>query len=66
MIKVGSLVKMKWGYSPVGVVTKVSDHPVYGHILDVDSPQMAAIVWTDIGKTNERMTDLKELINESR
>jgi len=59
MIKVGSLVKMNRGYSPVGVVTKVAPHSVYGHIVDVDTPQMATIVWTDIGKTNERMTDLK-------
>ena len=65
MIKVGSLVKMKWGYSPVGVVTKVTPHPVYGHIVDVDLPQMAAIVWTDIGKTNEKTTDLK-VLDESR
>ena len=65
MIKAGSLVKMKWGYSPVGVVTKVTPHPVYGHIVDVDLPQMAAIVWTDIGKTREKMTDL-EVLDESR
>ena len=65
MIKVGSLVKMNRGYSPVGVVTKVSDHPVYGHIVDVDTPQMATIVWTDIGKSNERLKDL-EVLNESR
>jgi len=66
MIKVGSLVKMKWGYSPVGVVTKVFDNPYGGHIDDVDPPQMASIVWTDIGKSRERVADLKEAINESR
>ena len=66
MIKVGSLVKMKWGYSPVGVVTKVFDNPYDGHIDDVDPPQMASIVWTDIGKSRERVADLKEAIDESR
>ena len=66
MIKVGSLVKMKWGYSPVGVVTKVFDNPYGGHIVDVDSPQMAAIVWTDDAKSRERVADLKEAIDESR
>jgi hypothetical protein len=66
MIKVGSLVKMKWGYSSVGVVTKVFDNPYGGHIDDVDPPQMASIVWTDIGKSRERVADLKEAIDESR
>ena len=66
MIKVGSLVKMKWGYSSVGVVTKVFDNPYDGHIDDVDPPQMASIVWTDIGKSRERVADLKEAIDESR
>ena len=67
MIKAGSLVKMKWGYSPVGVVTKVFDNPYYGHLLRdaEDGGKMAAIVWTDIGKTREKMTDLK-VLNESR
>jgi len=63
MIKVGSLVKMKWGYSPIGVVTKVS-YPA-DHIVDVDPPQMASIVWPDIGKSREKAIDL-EVINESR
>jgi len=66
MIKVGSLVKMKWGYSPVGVVTKVFDNPYGGHIDDVDPPQMASIVWTYSGKSRERVADLKEAIDESR
>ena len=63
MIKVGSLVKMKWGYSPIGVVTKVS-YPA-DHIVDVDPPQMASIVWPDIGKSREKAIDL-EVISESR
>ena len=66
MIKAGSLVKMKWGYSPVGVVTKVFDNPYGGHIADVDPPEMAAIVWTDDAKSRERVADLKEAIDESR
>ena len=66
MIKAGSLVKMKWGYSPVGVVTKVFDNPYDGHIDDVDPPQMASIVWTDDAKSRERVADLKEAIDESR
>jgi hypothetical protein len=65
MIKVGSLVKMKWGYSPIGVVTKVFDNPYDGHIVDVDPPQMAAVVWMDDANTRERVTDLK-VLNESR
>jgi len=61
MIKAGSLVKMKWGYSPVGVVTKVVDHP-----FQFDGGQsMAAIIWTDSYKSNERITDL-EVLDESR
>ena len=62
-MKVGDLVKMKWGYSPIGVVTKVS-YPA-DHIVDVDPPQMASIVWPDIGKSREKAADL-EVINESR
>jgi hypothetical protein len=62
-MKVGDLVKMKWGYSPIGVVTKVS-YPA-DHIVDVDPPQMASIVWPDIGKSREKAIDL-EVINESR
>jgi hypothetical protein len=62
-VKVGDLVKMKWGYSPIGVVTKVS-YPA-DHIVDVDPPQMASIVWPDIGKSREKAIDL-EVINESR
>ena len=65
MIKVGSLVKMKWGYSPIGVVTKVFVNPYDGHIADVDPPQMAAVVWMDDANTRERVTDLK-VLNESR
>jgi hypothetical protein len=63
-MKVGDLVKMKFGYSPVGIVTKVA-YSVDGHIVDVDPLQMAAIVWADSNKSNERVTDLK-VINESR
>ena len=62
-MKVGDLVKMKWGYSPIGVVTKVT-YPA-DHIVDVDPPQMASIVWPDIGKSREKAIDL-EVINESR
>jgi len=62
-VKVGDLVKMKWGYSPIGVVTKVT-YPA-DHIVDVDPPQMASIVWPDIGKSREKAIDL-EVINESR
>ena len=60
MIKIGSLVKMKWGYSPVGVVTKVGYS--VDHIADVDPPQMATIVWTDSDKSNERVRDLKVVV----
>jgi len=56
-MKVGDLVKMKFGHSPVGVVTKVGYS--VDHIVDVDPPQMATIVWTDSDKSNERVTDLK-------
>ena len=59
-MKVGDLVKMKWGYSPIGVVTKVS-YPA-DHIVDVDPPQMVTIVWTDDGKSNERVRDLKVIV----
>ena len=62
-MKVGDLVKMKFGYSPVGVVTKVT-YPA-DHIVDVDPPQMVSIVWPDIGKSREKAIDLK-VINESR
>tara|TARA_R110000803_G_scaffold60977_1_gene120644 strand:- start:365 stop:550 length:186 start_codon:yes stop_codon:yes gene_type:complete len=58
-MKVGDLVKMRWGYSPVGIVKKVAPHSVDGHIVDVDPPQMAVIVWADSNKTNERLKDLK-------
>ena len=66
-MKVGDLVKMKFGYSPVGIVTKVgySVDRGTGYIVDVDPPQMASIVWADSNKSNERVTDLK-VINESR
>jgi len=60
MIKVGSLVKMKFGHSPVGVVTKVGYS--VDHIVDVDPPQMASIVWTDSNKSNERVKDLKVVV----
>ena len=62
-MKVGDLVKMKFGYSPVGVVTDIGYS--VDHIVDVDPPQMASIVWPDIGKSREKATDL-EVINESR
>jgi hypothetical protein len=59
-MKVGDLVKMKFGYSPVGVVTKVGYS--VDHIVDVDPPQMATIVWTDSNKSNERAKDLKVVV----
>jgi hypothetical protein len=62
MIKVGSLVKMKWGYSPVGVVTKVTPHSVYGNLIDM---KMVRIVWSDDDKSSERERDL-EVLDESR
>ena len=62
-MKVGDLVKMKFGYSPVGVVTDIGYS--VDHIVDVDPPQMASIVWPDIGKSREKAIDL-EVINESR
>jgi len=62
-MKVGDLVKMKWGYSPIGVVTKVT-YPA-DHIVDVDPPQMVSIVWPDIGKSREKAIAL-EVIHESR
>ena len=62
-MKVGDLVKMKFGYSPVGVVTDIGYS--VDHIDDVDPPQMVTIVWTDDGKSREKETDLK-VINESR
>ena len=62
-MKVGDLVKMKFGYSPVGVVAKVT-YPA-DHIVDVDPPQMVSIVWPDIGKSREKAIDL-EVISESR
>ena len=63
-MKVGDLVKMKFGYSPVGVVTKVgySVDRGMGYIVDVDPPQMATIVWTDSNKSNERVRDLKVVV----
>tara|TARA_R110002033_G_scaffold128661_1_gene169723 strand:- start:15 stop:218 length:204 start_codon:yes stop_codon:yes gene_type:complete len=67
-MKVGDLVKMKFGYSPVGVVTDIGGHSVahiVNNIVDVDPPQMVSIVWPDIGKSREKETDLK-VINESR
>ena len=51
---------MKFGYSPVGVVTDVGYS--VDHIVDVDPPQMATIVWTDDGKSNERVRDLKVIV----
>ena len=51
---------MKFGYSPVGVVTKVGYS--VDHIVDVDPPQMATIVWTDSNKSNERVKDLKVVV----
>jgi len=62
-MKVGDLVKMKFGYSPVGVVTDIGYS--VDHIVDVDPPQMASIVWPDIGKSREKAADL-EVISESR
>ena len=62
MIKVGSLVKMNRGYSPVGVVTKVAPHSVYGNLIDM---KMIRIVWSDDAKSSERERDL-EVLDESR
>ena len=59
-MKVGDLVKMKFGYSPVGVVTDIGYS--VDHIDDVDPPQMATIVWTDDGKSNERVRDLRVIV----
>ena len=62
MIKVGSLVKMNRGYSPVGVVTKVAPHSAYGNLIDM---KMIRIVWSDDVKSSERERDL-EVLDESR
>jgi len=59
-MKVGDLVKMKFGYSPVGVVTDVGYS--VDHIVDVDPPQMVSIVWPDIGKSREKAIDLKVVV----
>ncbi len=59
-MKVGDLVKMKFGYSPVGVVTKVGYS--VDHIAVLAPPQMATIVWKDSDKSNERVRDLKVVV----
>jgi len=62
-MKVGDLVKMKRGYSSHGVILHIGKLPLI--------PQMAArmpeninelwvqILWSDAGKSNERMNDLE-------
>ena len=65
-MKVGDLVKMKRGYSPPGIITKVVDF-TEGRFLYRDTketPVSVHIEWPD-GKSVEIARDL-EVVNESR
>ena len=56
-MQVGDLVKMKRGYSTIGVVAKVLETPFLAE-------DIVTVIWSD-GKSRETGTDLK-VLNESR
>ena len=59
MFQIGDLVKIKAGYSPVGIVVG---------IIDSSDPQRGRKVrvhWTDVGYTRENPEDLV-ILNENR
>ena len=61
-MKIGDLVKIKAGDSPVGIVMGII---VDSASLDPRPPQKIRVHWTDVGYTRERPEDL-EILNENR
>ena len=60
-MKIGDLVKIKAGYSPVGIVMGIIDDSAS---LRPKPPPRIRIYWTDVGYTRERPEDLV-ILNES-
>jgi len=63
MFQIGDLVRIKAGYSPVGIVMGSIDGSDPRRRLR--PRQKIRVHWTDVGYTRERPEDL-EILNESR
>ena len=62
MFQIGDLVKIKAGYSPVGIVMGIVDDSAG---LGQRPPKKVRVHWTDVGYTRERPEDLV-ILNENR
>jgi len=61
-MKVGDLVKMKRGYSSHGVILHIGNLPLIPPIRTTPeniNELWVQILWSDAGKSNERMNDLE-------
>ena len=63
VFQIGDLVKIKAGYSPVGIVMGIVDGSAGP--LQPQTPQKVRVHWTDVGYTRERPEDLV-ILNENR
>ena len=61
-MKIGDLVKIKAGYSPVGIVVGFFDDSAD---LGPRPPKKVRVHWTDVGYTREHPEDLV-ILNENR